>query len=181
MALSREEIAARYGSAILGYANDQNVLDSFHDELQEIKIAINENPRIITILSNPVVNINEKKEILSAIEKPLSDEVKNVLDMILGYSRFADLPAIIDKFNELYNQEKMIATGTATTAIKIDDDQLKRLSDSYAKKYNLKEVRLENKVDPSIIGGVILSIKDLVIDGSIKNRLNKIRTQLIEE
>ncbi|HBQ09545.1 MAG TPA: F0F1 ATP synthase subunit delta, partial [Lactobacillus sp.] len=58
---------------------------------------------------------------------------------------------------------------------------LKRLGDSYAKKYDLNAVRLENKVDPSILGGVVLQVKDRVIDGSVKNRLKKIRAQIIDK
>lgn len=76
--------------------------------------------------------------------------------------------------------KKKIASGTATTAVKLDDDQLQRLGDSFAKKYNLNAVRLENKVDPSILGGVVLQVKDRVIDGSVKTKLNKIRAQIID-
>lgn len=53
--------------------------------------------------------------------------------MLLEYNRFADLIDIIDEFALLYDDEKKIAAGTATTAVKLDDDQLKRLGDSYAK------------------------------------------------
>lgn len=181
MALSREEIAERYGSAILDYAKDENVLDSFHEELQILKEAVKENPRFIDILSSPVVRIDEKKELLSEVEKDFISEIQNFLNLLLEYGRFANLVDIIDKFNELYNQEKSIAVGTVTTAVKINDDQLNRLGETYAKKYNLEEVHLENKVDPSILGGVILQVKDLVIDGSVKNKLNKIRNQLSKE
>lgn len=88
---------------------------------------------------------------------------------------------IIDQFAVLYDDKNKIASGTATTAVKLDDDQLKRLGDGFAKKYNLNAVRLENKVDPSILGGVILQVKDRVIDGSVKNKLKKIRAQIIDE
>lgn len=103
------------------------------------------------------------------------------MNLLLEYNRFEYLIDIIDYFNNLYDEKKSIASGTVTTAVKLDDDQLKRLGDSYANKYNLKAVRLENKVDPSILGGVILQVKDRVIDGSVKTQLKKIRTQLIDE
>ena len=81
----------------------------------------------------------------------------------------------------LYDNEKKVASGVATTAVKLDDDQLKRLGESFAKKYNLNVVRLENKVDPSILGGVVLQVEDRVIDGSVKNKLKKIRAQIIDK
>ena len=181
MALSREEIAARYGTALFGYAQDNKVLDTVYDEMMELKKAAVANPKFISVLSDPILSSKDKKSLLTAVEKDFSDEVRGFLNLLLEYNRFADLIDIVDEFALLYDDEKKIATGTATTAVKLDDDQLKRLGDSYAKKYNLNVVRLENKVDPSILGGVVLQVKDRVIDGSVKNRLKKIRAQIIDK
>ncbi|ATO53780.1 F0F1 ATP synthase subunit delta [Lactobacillus amylovorus DSM 20531] len=184
MALSREEIAARYGTALFGYAQDNKVLDTVYDEMMELKKAAVANPKFISVLSDPILSSKDKKSLLTAVEKDFSDEVQGFLNLLLEYNRFADLIDIIDEFALLYDDEKKIAAGTATTAttaVKLDDDQLKRLGDSYAKKYDLNAVRLENKVDPSILGGVVLRVKDCVIDGSVKNRLKKIRAQIIDK
>ncbi|WP_288557151.1 ATP synthase F1 subunit delta [uncultured Lactobacillus sp.] len=181
MALSREEIAARYGTALFGYAQDNKVLDTVYDEMMELKKAAVTNPKFISVLSDPILSSKDKKFLLTAVEKDFSDEVQGFLNLLLEYNRFADLIDIIDEFALLYDDEKKIAAGTATTAVKLDDDQLKRLGDSYAKKYDLNSVRLENKVDPSILGGVVLQVKDRVIDGSVKNRLKKIRAQIIDK
>ena len=139
------------------------------------------NPKFISVLSDPILSSKDKKSILTAVEKDFSDEVQGFLNLLLEYNRFADLIDIIDQFSLLYDNENKIASGTATTAVKLDDDQLERLSESFAKKYDLNAVRLENKVDPSILGGVILQVKDRVIDGSVKNKLKKIRAQIIDE
>lgn len=181
MALSREEIAARYGTALFDYAQDMNAIDSVNSELSELKIAVNANPSILNMLSDPIMSTKEKKAALGEIEKDFSKEVQSFLNLLLEYNRFAYLVDIIDYYDRLYDQKKSIASGTATTAVKLDDDQLKRLSESFAKKYHLNEVRLENQVDPNILGGVILEVQDLVIDGSVKNQLKKIRAQLVDE
>lgn len=181
MALSREEIAARYGAALFGYAQDMKVIDPVYDELQELKKAVQANPTIIGVLSDPVLSQDDKKNTLSAIEKDFSDEVQGFLNLLLEYNRFEYLIDIINKYIDLYDQEKSIAFGTATTAVKLDDDQLTRLGESFGKKYHLNSVRLENQVDPNILGGVILHVQDRVIDGSVKNKLKKIRAQLINK
>ena len=181
MALSREEVAARYGAALFGYAQDNKVLDSVYDEMVELKKAVVATPQVINVLSDPILNSKDKKDFLTAIEKDFSKEVQGFLNLLLEYDRFAYLVDIIDQFVVLYDDKNKIASGTATTAVKLDDDQLKRLGESFAKKYNLNVVRLENKVDPSILGGVILQVKDRVIDGSVKNKLKKIRAQIIDE
>lgn len=180
MALSREEVAARYGAALFGYAQDNKVLDNVYDEMLELKKAVLANPQIISVLSDPILSSKDKKSVLTAVEKGFSEEVQGFLNLLLEYNRFADLVDIIDQFVAFYDDEKKIASGTATTAVKLDDDQLQRLGDSFAKKYNLNAVRLENKVDPSILGGVVLQVKDRVIDGSVKTKLNKIHAQIID-
>lgn len=181
MALSRDELAARYGTALFDYAQDMNVIDSVAEELNELKKAVKTTPSILNMLSDPIMNTKEKEAALAEISKVFSKEVQSFLNLLLEYNRFEYLVDIIDYYDHLYDQKKSIASGVATTAVKLDDDQLKRLSESFAKKYDLNEVRLENQVDPSILGGVILEVQDLVIDGSVKNRLKKIRAQLVDE
>jgi len=181
MALSREEIAARYGAALFGYAQDNDALDTVYNEMVELKKAAEANPQIISVLSDPILSSKDKKDLLTAIEKDFSDDVQNFLNLLFKYDRFADLIDIIDRFVLLYDNEKKVASGVATTAVKLDDDQLKRLGESFAKKYNLNVVRLENKVVPSILGGVVLQVEDRVIDGSVKNKLKKIRAQIIDK
>ena len=78
------------------------------------------------------------------------------------------------------HEKKNIASGTAVSAIKLNEDELSRISQAYAKKYGFKELILTNKVDPSILGGIILKVGDRIIDGSIRTRLQQIREQLIE-
>ena len=181
MALSREEIATRYGRALYDFANEKDVLDTVYDEMLELKHAIVENPTFVRFLSNPILKADDKQTLLENVISDFSQESQDFLRLLLSYDRMGNLVEIIDRFVSFYNDAKLIANGTAITAGPLDEEQLQRLGNSFAKKYQLNAVRLENHVDPSILGGVILNVKDLVIDGSVKNRLQKIRTQLIDE
>lgn len=178
MSLSREEIARRYGTAAFEYAKDMNKLDAFFEELTELKKAAIEEPRLIQVLSDPILDSNEKVKFLQAIEQGFSAEVQEFLNFLLNYNRFNVLIDIVDYFTSLYNAEKKIGTGVVKTAVKLDEDQLQRLAKSYASKYGLNKLHLENEVDPEIIGGVVLEVQGRVIDGSVKHRLDKIRAQL---
>lgn len=178
MALSREETARRYGTAIFDFAQDTDKVAEFYEELTALKQAAEAEPRFVAVLSDPVLDSGEKRKLLSAVEQGFSAEVQEVLDFLLSYDRFAYLVNIIDYFVLLYNKANGIDTGVAKTAVKLDKDQLQRLADSYAKKYGLKELHLVNEVDPEIIGGVVLKTQGRVIDGSVKHRLEKIRAHL---
>lgn len=179
MALSREEIGTRYGVALFGFVQDNNSLDKVQQEILVLKQVANENPKMINYLADPVLNLDEKKQFLNKITANFSEEIQKFLNLLLEYNRFDDLLLIIDKFLDLYNESKGFATGQAITAVRLDDRQLAELEKTYANKYHYNELKLENKVDPEIIGGVILKVADQYIDGSIKTKLNKIRAQLI--
>lgn len=181
MALTREEVAARYGTALFAYAQDMNSLDTVYADLRELYQAVSDNPQILKVLSDPILNSLEKKKSLSAIEQSFTKEVQAFLNLLLEYNHFSDLLEIINYFNELYNSSKKIMEGTAISAVELNDAQLGKIAKSCAQKYNFSQVKLHNEVDKSIIGGVILKIDDKVIDGSVKNRLKKIRAQLIKK
>ncbi len=179
MALSREEIASRYSKALFAYAQDANSLDAVHEDMNVLLQVAKENPDMLRLLSDPIIRKNQK-EFLSSFSDKFSSETKNFLDFLLEYRRFESLTAIIEAFNTLYDEYKNIASGTAVSAIKLNEDELSRISQAYAKKYGFKELILTNKVDPSILGGIILKVGDRIIDGSIRTRLQQIREQLIE-
>lgn len=180
MALSREEITSRYSKALFAYAQDANSLDAVHEDMNVLLQVAKENPDMLRLLSDPIIRKNQKEEFLSSFSDKFSSETKNFLDFLLEYRRFESLTAIIEAFNTLYDEYKNIASGTAVSAIKLNEDELSRISQAYAKKYGFKELILTNKVDPSILGGIILKVGDRIIDGSIRTRLQQIREQLIE-
>ena len=80
MALSKAEIAARYGTALFDYAEDMAALDTVHADMQELAEAISNYPQILQVFSDPIFNSAEKAKSLSAIEQGLSEEVQNFLD-----------------------------------------------------------------------------------------------------
>lgn len=179
MALTREEVGTRYGVALFGYAQDTNTLDDTYQEMTVLQQIVEENPKMLVYLSDPILNMDEKQKFLDSISQNFNSQIQAFLNLVLEYNRMSYLSTIIDHFMQLYDDFNKIARGQAITAIKLNDAQLKNLEASYAKSKNLHALKLKNIVDPSIIGGVVLKVKDQVIDGSVKAKLNKIRAQLI--
>lgn len=176
--LSREETASKYGKALFDYANDANQLELVHEEMNILKQVLEGNPKVLMLLSNPILSIKQKKDFLIAFTTELSEESKNFLNFLVDYNRFGNLEDIILEFDNIYNCKKQIADGIVVTAYKLDSTELEKISKTYSKKFGLKELLLTNKVDKSILGGVILSVGDQVIDGSVKRKLQNIRKQI---
>ena len=99
MALSREEIAARYSKALFEYSDDAKVLDEVHDELNVLLQIVKANPKILQVLSDPILNKSEKKEFLDTFTTGASVETKEFLKFLMEYGRFSDFIDIIEAFD----------------------------------------------------------------------------------
>lgn len=180
MALSREEIASRYSKALFEYSSDMKAIDEVHQEINVLLDIAKENTNFIKLLSNPVLKKNEKEEFLASFSNQMSQPTQNFLKLLLEYGRFGNFVDIVTAYDALYNKSMNVAQGVAITAISLEKEELDRIAQAYAKKNNLNNLYLDNKVDPSILGGVVLQVGDKIIDGSIRTKLQKIREQLIE-
>ena len=100
--------------------------------------------------------------------------------MAYDYGRIANLVAIIDAFNNLYDEYEKVVRVKVTTAIELDKEQEDKLSDSFAKLVGAKKVIVNPQIDESIIGGVVLQSKSYIYDGSIKTKIERIKRLLLK-
>ena len=112
MALSREEIAARYGTALFGYAQDNKVLDTVYDEMMELKKAAVASPKFISVLSDPILSSKDKKSLLTAVEKANAKNIyilPNNGNIIMAANQVKDV--VKDKSNVVVIPSKTIMQG----------------------------------------------------------------------
>lgn len=178
MALSKDQIASRYGTALFGFAQDQDCLEQLHREVAVLLTVLQENPDFMNMLSDPILDQNEKRHVLDSVIGQFSTEMQGFLRLLLEYKRFDAVIDILKNFNSHYDRLKKIAHGKAISAVKLSDEQLQKVSQAYADKYGLQELQLTNEIKPEILGGLILQVGDRRIDGSIQTKLEQIRTQL---
>ena len=109
----------------------------------------------------------------------INNDLKNFLKILVEKGRISSLKSIELTFKELLNDKHNIIEGTVISAIALTEKQVKELEEKLSKKYN-KNVTLENEVDQSILGGVLVRLGNTQIDGSVKTRLNNIKDQLTQ-
>lgn len=171
-------IADRYAEAMLDVADDKQCLDYVKNDLAAVSSTIIENDDLKKFLDHPIISNKDKKEVIETIFlNKISPYVINLIKLLLDRHRMFIFEAINESFKTLFNKRFNIALAIVTTAIEIDEDTKsiikQKLSDILS-----KHVELETKVDPQIIGGVLVTIGDNVLDGSIKGRLDDIKRQL---
>ena len=97
--------------------------------------------------------------------------------MLTQRQRIPYVQAVADAFNDLYREHKGIARMTVTTCVPLRDTQRQQLIAALQKKYG-KQVELTERIDPAILGGVIVQYGDTLLDNSVRSRLEAVRRQL---
>jgi F-type H+-transporting ATPase subunit delta len=176
--MNDSKISVRYTRAIFRSALEMNILDKVNEDM----IFLTEICKIgeaKELLQNPVIRPSRKSSIFHAL---LAGNVENItlslVDLVVKNGRESYLPAIARNFIYETQKHKGITQSVLTTAVRVDAKVIKEMTDLISGVFKTKVV-LEEKVDADILGGFILRIDDNYIDASIKNKLRKIRKELL--
>ena len=167
-----ENVETIYARSLFEAAKEANKMEEIKAGLEEVTQILAENKDFVTLLSSPAVSKADKSGMLSAVFDGRTDEyLANFLKILAQNGRISYFDRIVEEFTSLYNQEKNILAVTAVTAVKMSAALQKKL----LKKLETvtgKTVMLETKVDPAVLGGVLLRYDNKELDGTVRERLN---------
>lgn len=173
-------LARRYARALFEIAQEQNILDSVHREIVSFEESLQTNEGFRLFLYSQDLSKKEKKE---KLERVLQDRISNIffnfLLVLLRKGRELIFESVAFEFNRLVDKNNRKVRATTTTAIPLDGPaatQLKSLLDAAFK----ADVEIQNRVDESILGGIIVNVDGQLLDGSIKNQLMRLASHLSE-
>ncbi|MCF1583993.1 F0F1 ATP synthase subunit delta [Tetragenococcus koreensis] len=178
MKLDKNTVAKRYGKALYELAAEKGQIEDVYKELLALRDIFEAVPDLGNILSNRRLNLQEKRSIMNNLVENFDGIVHDTLEIIFQYGRMYDLLLIIDEYEKRYDEHKEILLGTVTSAIPLKKEQKAKLTANIAQKFGYKTANLQENVDPSIVGGIIVETKDRVIDGSIKTQIENLRKEL---
>lgn len=171
-------IAGRYAEALFQVGEETNSTTKLYEELNAVVETLKSNKDFYSVLKSPLVGKGDKKNLLEKVYgTQLSDNLNNFLKIIVDKDRATVIEAVQKSYKNLLNEKNNIIEGIAITAIAMSQEEVKQLEAKLSSKYN-KNVTLENKVDESILGGVLVRLGNEEIDGTVKNRLSKMKDQL---
>lgn len=180
MKLSKATVAQRYGKALFELAEEKKQRQAVLNELQEVKKILLQQPELITVLVSEQISYQDKEKVLKVLTDSASFLVANLLQMLFEYHRIEDLSAVIDQYTRLNDQYEKTVRAQVVTAVALDDVQKEKLTASFAGLVGAKKIVLEEKIDPQIIGGVILKSNNRIYDGSLRLRLEQIKRLLLK-
>ena len=167
----------RYAKATLAFAEEANSSQKVYDDMQVLSSLMKENEELSSVIENPMLAAEKKKVILNKLLPDVSVQTQELFSLLANNNRMELLGGTCEQYIELFAAHKGEVKAIVTSAIALTPE-LKQQILIEAKKLSDKKAILENKIDPSIIGGYILKIGDMQHDASVSNQLNSIKTTL---
>lgn len=171
-------IAMIYAEAIFELADEQQQMQTLRAELEQLAQLIKDNLDFQAFLESPAINRRQKTAVLLRIfENRFSPLMLDFLKVVAAKDRLNLLTKIKDCFVQLENKQAGRVKGMLTTAIKLSGMEKNRLTEQVSRALR-KNVTLQYRVDPSIIGGMFLNIEDTIMDASVKGSLQQLTKRL---
>jgi len=172
---------SRYAEAFIDLAAERNDLDGYLDDLTSVN-AICSDKTLNMLLINPEVSKSERKNVLSGVLKgKVRQEVLNFVLLLTDKERIGLLPGILRESVRLANERRKIMDITIYTAFPIGHDQIDTICGKFKKMNDAADIKVDVKLDPSLIGGVKVVIGDKVYDGSVKKKLAGLRKNMVDQ
>ena len=172
-----EEIASLYARSLFEVAQEQNKLDKVRDELGEFADALNDSRELQVFLFSPYFSTKEKSEGLDKAISGADDTTLNFLRLLIEKHRMPVLFRVRAEFDQLWEEENKLLPVTVTSAVELPKETVKQIGDRIAEQTDRK-VDLQSKVDPDILGGIVVRVGNSVLDAWIRNRLENFRKQV---
>lgn len=172
-------VSSRYALALFEAGIDIGKTNEFNKELDFLKSVFEDNEKLLQIFNHPRISKGEKKDLIDKIFKErLSQEMINFLYILVDKRREGFILDIVEEYKQAFNQHENILKVVAITAIPMEESSKEKLQKTLSTKLN-KKIELSNKVDKTIIGGVLLKIENKIIDGTVKGQLEAIGRALV--
>jgi F-type H+-transporting ATPase subunit delta len=172
-----EEIARVYADALFDAARDADRLDAVHEQLGTFADVMNESNDMRVFFFSPYFSSAEKRAAISEAVSGASDEFVNFLELLAEKHRMPAIFHIRRRFDELWAEAKRRLEVTLTSAVELDRGVVDQVGKEVERQTE-REIDLETEVDPEILGGLVLRVGNMVLDASVRSKLEKLRKEV---
>jgi F-type H+-transporting ATPase subunit delta len=167
----------RYAEAIFEIAQRDGTVEIWLDQLDQVA-AVARNGQAVRGLENPSAAVDERLALFRRlVGRELLAPLENLLGIVLRRRRLDLLPGIAREYRRLYNRSVGIVEANATSAAPLEQDEINALRERLETMTN-KRVELTTAVDPQLLGGIQVRIGDMLLDGSVRGRLERLRGRI---
>ncbi len=172
-----EEIADVYARALFEVAKDGAVLDRVHQELDEFADALETDRNLQVFLFSPYFSSEEKKDGVTRIVTEADERFVNFLELLAERHRMPALFRIRRAFDSMWAEENRLLPVTVTSAVELDEGLVNDIGKRIEEQTG-RQVELSSNVDPDVLGGLQVRVGNMVLDATVRNRLESLRKQV---
>jgi F-type H+-transporting ATPase subunit delta len=174
-----EEIARVYAEALFEVAKEKGKLDRIRDQLGALVDVLERDRDLQVFFFSPYFSSGEKREGLEHAISGAEPELINFLELLIDKHRMPVIFHLRTWFDELWAKENKLLEVTLTSAVELDPEIVNRVGGEIERQTGRK-IELESAVDEGIIGGLVLRVGNMVLDASLRNKLEKLRKQVAQ-
>lgn len=177
--MSQSIAANRYAKALFELAKEKNVVAETVADLRQAKIVFTESKDLFNLLENPKFSADKKNELVSTIFADAQPIVVDALKVLLDKKRINEAVSVFEAFIRIANDAAGVEDAIVLSTETLTEEQIQRISSTFAKKVGKNSLNITNEIDPSLIGGIKLIIGNQIYDNSIVSKMNGLRRELL--
>ncbi|HEY5168657.1 MAG TPA: F0F1 ATP synthase subunit delta [Thermoleophilia bacterium] len=175
--MSEGQVARVYAQALFDAAKEAGAVEPVRRDLGEFVTALAGSASLRNVLADPHVDTSAKIRVLAELTRGGQPLVANVLQLVLARGRWAALPELLQAYDAFAIVEEGIVEVEVVSATELSPETEKKIA-ARVQEATGRRVELARRVDPSILGGLVLRIGDVIVDGSVKARIRQLRRRL---
>ncbi|HXD54161.1 MAG TPA: ATP synthase F1 subunit delta [Solirubrobacteraceae bacterium] len=174
-----EELAQVYARSLFEVGREQGKLDVLREQLGQLADALDERRELATFFFSPYFSTKEKQEGLARLLSDADESLVNFVNLLIENHRMPVIFRIRLEYDRLWDEENRVLPVEITSAIELDQATTENLGRTIGERAGRK-VQLAARVDPDILGGIVVRVGNSILDASIRNRLEQLRRQVAQ-
>jgi F-type H+-transporting ATPase subunit delta len=175
-------MAGRYASALFSLAEEQDILETVATDLDAFSDLMDDSADLRRLVRSPAFSAEEQGRALTAVldRAGIDGIVAKFLLLVVSKRRLFAISDMIGAFRALLDAKNGVVRAEVVVAEPLSDERLETVKNALREAANARSVRVDMKVDPAIIGGLVVRIGSRMVDGSLRTKLNTLRTRMKE-
>ena len=169
-----------YAEALFQAAREREELDETLENLKEFVNALHESEELREFFYGPQIPESQKRRAIDGLTEGMTTSIRNFLKVLLDNDRTEIVEEVVPPFEARVREYQGKVEVEVTTAVELSDDELSDVKDRLGKILEGREVELETRVDPNLVGGAVFRVGERRMDGSVRGQLQGLRNKMME-
>ena len=175
--MSEAVVANRYADALFQFGTEKNILDQLVDQFRTVKEVINTNQSFRLVLEHPQISQEKQQQLVETVFQGMDSHVIHTIKLLVERNRVHIIGNMVSRLEQLTNDAKGIAVAQVYSVRQLTEKEQQDIAQAIAKRFQKREVKVHNIVDPAIIGGLKVRVGNTIIDGSVSGKLERLERQ----